>query len=70
MFQLNVLNVLKQQNKSKYWLYNQINNVKPISYTNFNNLVTNKTQSIKYSTLEILCNILQCTPNDLLKSVT
>lgn len=70
MFQLNVLNVLKQQNKSKYWLYNQINNVKPISYTNFNNLVTNKTQSIKYSTLEILCNILQCTPNDLIKSVT
>lgn len=36
-----------------------------ISYTNFNNIVTNKTKSIKYSTLTNLCNILNCTPNDL-----
>ena len=48
MLQLNVLNILKEKNKSKYWLFNQLNNIKPISYTNFNNLVTNKTQSIKY----------------------
>ena len=70
MLQLNVLNVLKQQNKSKYWLFNQLNNISPISYTNFNNLVSNKTQSIKYSTIEKLCNILQCEPNDLFKKIT
>lgn len=69
MLQLNVLSVLKQQNKSKYWLFNQLNNVKPISYTNFNNLVSNKTKSIKYENLETLCNILNCTPNDLFKTV-
>lgn len=65
MLQLNVLNILKEENKSKYWLFNQLNNIKPISYTNFNNLVTNKTQSIKYSTLTSLCTILNCTPNQL-----
>ena len=65
MYELNVLAVLKKQNKSKYWLFNQLNNIKPISYTNFNNIVSNKTKSIKYSTLTNLCNILNCTPNEL-----
>lgn len=66
MYELNVINILKKQNKSKYWLFNQLNNIKPISYTNFNNIVTNKTQSIKYSTITNFCNILKCTPNELL----
>ena len=70
MLQLNVLNILKNQNKSKYWLFNQINNIKPISYTNFNNLISNKTQSIKYENIELLCNILQCEPNDLFIKIT
>ncbi|MFR8233204.1 MAG: helix-turn-helix domain-containing protein [Clostridia bacterium] len=65
--QLNVINILKEQNKSKYWLFNELNNIKPISYTNFNALVCNKTKSIKYQTLENLCNILNCIPNDLLQ---
>ncbi len=67
MIQLNVLDILKEKNKSKYWLFNQLNNIKPISYTNFNALVTNKTKSIKFQTLENLCIILNCTPNDILK---
>lgn len=67
MMQLNVIEILKEKNKSKYWLFNQLNNIKPISYTNFNALVSNKTKSIKYQTLENLCIILNCTPNDLLK---
>ncbi|MFR3182776.1 MAG: helix-turn-helix domain-containing protein [Clostridia bacterium] len=65
--QLNVINILKEQNKSKYWLFNELNNIKPISYANFNALVCNKTKSIKYQTLENLCNILNCIPNDLLQ---
>ncbi len=65
MYQLNVINILKKQKKSKYWLFNQLNNIKPISYTNFNNMLNNKTQSIKYSMLTNLCTILQCTPNQL-----
>ncbi len=65
MLQLNVLNILKIQNKSKYWLFNQLNNRKPTSYTNFNNLISNRTHSIKYENLELLCNILKCNPNNL-----
>lgn len=65
MIKLDVKNLLKQKNKSKYWLFNQLNNIGNISYTNFNNLVENRTQSIKYSNIEKLCKILDCKPNDL-----
>lgn len=70
MYQLNLQNILKQQNKSKYWLFNQLNNIQPISYTNFNNMFNCKTQSIKYSMLTNLCTILNCTPNQLLTQNT
>ena len=65
MIKLNVKKLLEQKKKSKYWLFNQLNNVGNISYTNFNNLVENKTQSIRYSNIEKLCQILECNPNDL-----
>lgn len=67
MVKLNVKELLKEKKKTKYWLFNMLNNVGNISYTNFNNLVENKTGSIKYSNIEKLCNILDCTPNDLFK---
>ena len=65
MVKLNVKKLLEQKKKSKYWLFNQLNNVRNISYSNFNNLVENKTGSIKYSNIEKLCKILDCMPNDL-----
>lgn len=65
MVKLNVKKLLKEKNKTKYWLFNMLNNVSNVSYTNFNNLVENKTGSIKYSNIEKLCKILECTPNDL-----
>ncbi len=65
MVKLNVKKLLKEKNKTKYWLFNMLNNVGNVSYTNFNNLVENKTGSIKYSNIEKLCKILECTPNDL-----
>ena len=65
MVKLNVKELLEQKKKSKYWLFNQLNNVGNISYTNFNNLVENRTNSIRYSNIEKLCNILDCKPNDL-----
>lgn len=58
---LRILDILKEKKKTKYWLYIQLG----LSYQNFNNLVNNKTGSIKFSNLEALCNILECTPNDL-----
>ncbi len=61
MVKLNVLKILKKKGKTKYWLYNQMD----MTYANFNNLVTNKTKSIKYQNIEKLCNILDCSPNDI-----
>lgn len=65
MIKLNVIQLLQQKQKSKYWLFNELNKITPISYTNFNNLVENKTKSIKYENIDKLCQILECTPNDL-----
>ena len=65
MLQLNVLELLKTKKKSKYWLFNQLD----MSYTNFNNIVSNKTRSIKYDNIEKFCEILDCEPNDLFKKV-
>ena len=61
MLKLNVLQILENKGKSKYWLFSQLN----LTYPNFNNLVTNKTKSIKYEHIEKLCDILECTPSDL-----
>ena len=61
MLKLNVLEILENKGKSKYWLFHQID----MTYTNFNNIVTNKTKSIKYDNIEKFCEILECTPNEL-----
>lgn len=67
MIELNVLEILDKKNKSKYWLFNELNNISPMSYTNYNNLIKNKTKSIKYENIDKLCKILNCEPNDLFK---
>lgn len=61
MIKLNVLKLLKEKGKTKYWLYNQLS----LSYQNFNNMINNKTKSIKYEMMETLCDILDCTIEDL-----
>ena len=57
MVRLNVLELLQRQGHSKYWLYKQLG----MSYQNFNKM----TQSIKLERIETLCQLLNCTPNDL-----
>jgi len=61
MLKLRVLDLLKEQGKTKYWLYMQMG----MSYQNFNNMVSNRTKSIQYQNIENLCLLLNCTPNDL-----
>lgn len=67
MVKLNILELLQQKQKSKYWLFNELNKFAPMSYTNFNAIVTNKTKSIKYDNIDKFCKILDCEPNDLFK---
>lgn len=61
MTKLAVLELLRQQEKTKYWLYKQLG----MSYQNFNRMVNNETKSIRYEMIETLCQVLDCTPNDL-----
>ncbi|MBR5296119.1 MAG: helix-turn-helix transcriptional regulator [Clostridia bacterium] len=61
MLKLRVLDLLKEQGKTKYWLYMQMG----MSYQNFNNMVMGRTKSIQYQNIENLCLLLNCTPNDL-----
>lgn len=61
MLKLNVLEILENKGKSKYWLFQQLD----MTYTNFNNIITNKTKSIKYANIEKFCELLDCSPNDL-----
>ena len=61
MVRLNILPLLEQKGKTKYWLYKQLG----MSYQNFNKMVQNETHSIKLERIETLCQILECTPNDL-----
>lgn len=58
---LRILDILKEQEHSKYWLYIQLG----LSYQNFNKLVNNQTSGIKFENLQAICDILHCTPNDL-----
>ena len=61
MLKLNVIELLNEKGKTKYWLYKQLG----LSYQNFNKMVNNETKMIKLENIEALCQILECTPNDL-----
>lgn len=61
MIRLRVLELLKEQGKTKYSIYKQLG----MSYQNFNRMVNNETKSIRYDNIEALCLMLNCTPNDL-----
>ena len=61
MIRLNVLALLEERSKTKYWLWKQLG----MSYQNFNKMVNNETKSIRYDTIEALCRIFECEPNDL-----
>ena len=61
MIRLDVLNLLEKKGKTKYWLYKQLG----MSYQNFNKMINNQTLSIRYSNIETMCLLLECTPNEL-----
>lgn len=61
IIRLKVKEILEKQGKTKYWLYKQLG----MSYQNFSKMINNETKSIRYSNIEIMCQLLECTPNDL-----
>ncbi len=62
MIKLNALELLEKNGKTKYWLYKQLG----MSYQNFSKMVNNETQSIRYENIDAMCQLFNCTPNDLL----
>ena len=62
MVKLNVAALLEQKGKTRYWLYKQLG----MSYQNFSRMINNETKSIRYENIETMCQLLDCTPNDLL----
>lgn len=63
MVYLRIKEILKEQNKSKYWF---VKNMKG-SYQALTHLMNNETTSIKFSTLEKVRTVLNCTPNELIE---
>lgn len=63
MIKLDVLNLLEKNGKTKYWLYKQLG----MSYQNFSHMINNETKSIQYENIDALCQIFNCTPNELFK---
>lgn len=61
MVRLRIMEILNEQNHTKYWLYKQMD----LSYQNFNKMVTNQTTSIRFDNLDKLSNILNCSIGDL-----
>lgn len=56
-----ILDILKEKGKTKYWLWSQTD----MSYGNFSKIVNNETKLISFKNIELFCDILDCTPNDL-----
>lgn len=65
MIRLKIRELLDQKGKTKYWLHNQIN----MDYNNLSRLMNNETDKIRFENIEKLCNILDCTPNDLFEII-
>lgn len=65
MLRLRILQILEEQNHTKYWLYKQMD----LSYQNFNRMVMNDTSSIRFDNLEKLSNILNCPIGDLFEKI-
>ena len=62
MIRLRILDILAEQKHTKYWLYKRMD----MSYQNFNKIVNNETNSIRFDNLEKLSSILECSIDDLL----
>lgn len=61
MIRLRIKDILKEQNRTKYWLYKNLD----YSYENMNRIVENKTKQIRFETIEKICKILNCSAGDL-----
>lgn len=65
MLRLRILEILQEQNHTKYWLYKQMD----MSYQNFNRIVNNETSSIRFDILDKISKILAVPVGDLFEQI-
>ena len=61
MIRLNVQNLLDSRNKTRYWLVKHMES----NYETVNRLCDNQSVALQLDTIEKLCKLFECTPNDL-----
>ena len=66
MILINIEELLRKNNKSKYWLCCQMN----ITSRNINRIIRGETTSISFKYIEEICILLNCTPGDLFTITT
>lgn len=66
MIQINIMDLLKKEGKSKYWLCMQMN----MTSRNLNRIIRGETTSISFKYIEEFCKFLNCTPGDLITNIT
>ena len=62
MIKINIEELLKKNNKSKYWLKGKMN----ITSRNLNRIIRGETTSISFKYIEDFCKYLNCTPGELI----
>lgn len=62
MIQLQIKELLKKQKKTKYWFVKKMEG----GYQSLTRLMNNETSSIKFDTLEKMCDIFECEISDIL----
>ena len=63
MVRLNIVELLKENNKTKYWLCQKMN----ITSRNLNRIINGYTTSISFKYIEEFCKYLNCEPGELIK---
>lgn len=61
MIKMNVQKLLDEKGKTRYWLVKEMQT----TYKTVNKLCDNTLTGLQLETIEKLCSILDCTPNDL-----
>lgn len=61
MIKMNIQALLDEKNKTRYWLVKQMQT----TYKTVNKICDNTLTGLQLETIEKLCQILECEPNDL-----
>lgn len=61
MIKLNIVELLKKNGKSKYWLCQRMY----MTSRNINRIINGETNSISFKYIENFCKYLNCTPGEL-----